>query len=468
MKFGTSGLRGLVTDLLGAPSARYATAFGRYLLQTGQAQSGSKVFVAGDLRPSTPQIMATCMGALERVGLTPVDCGFIPTPALALHAMKHRAACLMITGSHIPADRNGIKFYTPRGEIMKSDEQAITALADAIVLQEIDVSLGKQVEVEPAAEASFLERNRNLLPEHALKRLRIGVYQHSTVARDSLVTVLKSYGAEVIPLGRSKDFIPVDTEAVPEALVKLLRHWADMHRLDAIVSADGDGDRPLVADETGEPVRGDALGVLVARFLGAKVVSTPVTSSSGVEASGPFSVRRTKVGSPFVIEAMFEACEKGEAGVMGFEANGGVLIASSFEVAGRLLEPLPTRDSFVPILAALSAVARQGRGLSMVVKSLRLPVSLSDRLENFPNHRSARLMAYLRADRDNLNRFLEPVGKVSRVSDVDGLWIALEKGATIHFRPSGNAPEMRCYVEASSLEEAMPLLAKGLNLVSRF
>lgn len=360
MKFGTSGLRGLVTDLLGPASARYAVAFGRYLLKTGQAQPGSKVFVGGDLRPSTPQIMATCMGALERVGLKPVNCGFIPTPALALHAMTHNAACLMVTGSHIPADRNGIKFYTPHGEIMKSDEQAITALADEISLEGLDGSAGQQVEVEPAAEDLFFERNRTLLPERALQRLRVGVYQHSTVARDGLVSVLKSYGADVIPLGRSKEFIPVDTEAVPEALVKLLKHWADMHRLNAIVSADGDGDRPLVTDETGEPVRGDALGVIVARFLGAKVVSTPVTSSSGIESSGPFSVRRTKVGSPFVIEAMLEACQQGEGGVMGFEANGGVLTASTFDVAGGPLQPLATRDSFLPILASLYAIARQG------------------------------------------------------------------------------------------------------------
>jgi phosphomannomutase len=466
MKFGTSGLRGLVSDLRGPATARYATAFAQYLLQTGHAQPGARVFVGGDLRPSTPDIMSICMGALERVGLTPVDCGFIPTPALAYHAMTHHAACLMVTGSHIPADRNGIKFYTPDGEIMKSDELAITALADEISSAEMQGSPPLRVEVEASARALYLERNEKLLPEGALRRLRVGVYQHSTVIRDDLVSVVKSYGADVIPLGRSQEFIPVDTEAVPEALVKLLKHWADMHRLDAIVSADGDGDRPLVTDETGEPVRGDALGILVARFLGAKVVSTPVTSTSGVETSGSFRVLRTKVGSPYVIEAMLNACRDGESDVMGFEANGGVLTASPFEVSGNTLLPLPTRDSVLPILAALSAVARQGRGLSMVVKALRLPVALSDRLEDFPVEKSARLMKHLRGDRANLDQFIEPLGRIAAVSDVDGLRVTLQEGGIIHLRPSGNAPEMRCYVEAASLEKAAGLLTRGLQLVS--
>lgn len=56
-----------------------------------------------------------------------------------------------------------------------------------------------------------------------------------------------------MPLGRSESFIPVDTEAVSAETIRLMKAWAPEHGLDAIVSADGDGDRPLVADETGEP-----------------------------------------------------------------------------------------------------------------------------------------------------------------------------------------------------------------------
>lgn len=49
----------------------------------------------------------------------------LPTPALALQAMQMNQPAIMITGSHITFDRNGIKFYRPDGEISESDEAAI-------------------------------------------------------------------------------------------------------------------------------------------------------------------------------------------------------------------------------------------------------------------------------------------------------------------------------------------------------
>jgi phosphomannomutase len=182
----------------------------------------------------------------------------------------------------------------------------------------------------------------DLLSAGALEGLKVGVYQHSTVARDLLVDLLKQFGAEVIAFARSETFIPVDTEAVSEDTIALLKQASKDHGLDAIVSADGDGDRPLVTDETGTPLRGDLLGLIAANFLGASSVVTPVTSNSGIEASGTFGVIRTRVGSPFVIAGMQQALEAGEKGVVGFEANGGTLVASNFTINGKTLLALPT------------------------------------------------------------------------------------------------------------------------------
>ncbi|MGO8048380.1 hypothetical protein ACC713_36880, partial [Rhizobium johnstonii] len=66
--------------------------------------------------------------------------------------------------------------------------------------------------------------------------------------------------AEITALGRSESFIPVDNEAVSDETITLMKRWVSEHKFDAIVSTDGDGDRPLVADETGTPLRGDLLG----------------------------------------------------------------------------------------------------------------------------------------------------------------------------------------------------------------
>ncbi|WP_428427023.1 phosphomannomutase [Pararhizobium sp.] len=470
LKFGTSGLRGLSTDLNGPPAAVYATAFAHYLISSGQAKPGDPILLGRDFRASSPEISAICAGALTRAGLTVLDCGTIPTPALALYGLELGAAGLMITGSHIPADRNGIKFYRPDGEISKIDEEAIGGEADALMARSVpvDATPGQAADHSRQAEALFLARNASILPAQALSGLKVGVYQHSTVARDLFVEVLTGYGADVIPLGRSADFIPVDTEAVSPATIGLLKAWAAEHRLDAIVSADGDGDRPLVSDETGLPLRGDLLGLIAAQFTGATVAVTPVTSNSGLERQPGLSILRTRVGSPFVIEGMLEAVRNGKTGVVGFEANGGTLTATDSIINGTTLRALPTRDSFLPALAVLSLAARSHKPLSALAADFALPVALSDRVENFPLETSAALMSHLRSGPDNLASFLAPIGKPETLSDIDGLRVTLTDRSVVHFRPSGNAPEMRCYAEAETVDQAKRVLEQGLACIRAF
>ncbi|AYD00562.1 phosphomannomutase [Neorhizobium sp. NCHU2750] len=468
MKFGTSGLRGLVVDLEGRASALYAQAFAEHLFESGLAKPGDRVLVGRDLRPSSPSIVATCIGALRRAGLTPIDCGDVATPVLALYGLKIGAPSLMITGSHIPADRNGIKFYRADGEIDKGDEQKISAIAAVLEKTDIDATAGDSPSAKDSAITLFKERVRSVLPSKALSGLRFGVYQHSTVARELLAETLGYYGADVVELGYSDTFIPVDTEAVSVETIAQLAAWAEEHQLDGIVSADGDGDRPLVADETGTPLRGDLLGLVAARALGAKIVVTPVTSNSGIEASGTFEVVRTKVGSPFVIAGMQEALSRAQTGVMGFEANGGLLTASNFNVPGGALTPLPTRDSFVPILMVLGFAASQRLPLSCLAGEFKLPFAAADRLENFPVENSSALMTHLRQSPDNIAAFLAPLGAVVDLNDTDGLRAFLADGSIVHLRPSGNAPEMRCYVEARTETEAQRLLSESLELVRQF
>lgn len=468
LKFGTSGLRGLSTDLNGPAAALYATAFARYLLASGRANAGDPILLGRDFRDSSPSISAICAGALTRAGFEVLDCGTVPTPALALYGLEKQAAGLMITGSHIPADRNGIKFYRPDGEIDKEDESAINAEAAKLDPGTIDWTPGKAQDHSAAAAALFLARNGALLPAGALSGLKVGVYQHSTVARDLFVEILLQYGAETTALGRSEDFIPVDTEAVSTETVDRLKEWTTQYGLDAIVSADGDGDRPLVSDEMGTPMRGDLLGLIAAELAGATVAVTPVTSNSGLDRQKAIDIVRTRVGSPYVIAAMLEATARGEAHVAGFEANGGTLTATDFTPNGIALRALPTRDSFLPVLAVLARAKAAGKRLSELASDYALPVALADRLENFPLETSAALMAHLRASAGNLTAFLAPIGAPRSVSDIDGLRVTLEDQSVIHFRPSGNAPEMRCYVEAETAEKAEILLQKGLDRIRAF
>lgn len=402
------------------------------------------------------------MAALAAAGFQPVDCGPIPTPALAFYARRQGAAALMVTGSHIPADRNGIKFYGPKGEINKADEAAITAHVAELSDQYpwpptyADWQAGHE-----QALAAFRDRIGGILPPGALSGMRLGVYQHSTVAAELLVEVLRSFGADVIVVGKTDTFVPVDTEAVSQETLAMLRDWVREFKFDAVVSADADADRPLVIDENGELFRGDLIGLATALFLKADVVVTPVTSNSGIAEAFGFSVRRTKVGSPFVIEGMDAARQAGGI-VVGFEANGGVLLGSDCLVNGKILSALPTRDSFLPILAVLGTMASAGKTLSNLRETWNLPVCASERLENFPVETSRGLMSKL-ADRDALQRFLAPFGMVADVDETDGLRARMTSGEIIHLRPSGNAPEFRCYAEAASHERASEIVAMALE-----
>jgi phosphomannomutase len=459
-KFGTSGLRGLVEELTDGTAAAHARAFARHLKQAGMAAAGAPVFIGRDRRASSPEIAAQSAAALFDEGLEPVDCGILPTPALALYAMGQDAAALMITGSHIPDDRNGVKFYRPDGEIDKTDEAAISELAPQCAgMPSTRAKLMRDRSLE--ANAGFIERYRGFAPDGLLHGLRIGLYEHSSAANETLAAILQAEGVEIIRFGRSPVFIPVDTEAVSEETRALASGWVQSEGLDGLVSADGDGDRPMVVDESGRVVRGDALGLIVARYLGADAVVTPVTSNSGIESRCDAAVSRTRVGSPFVIAGMADAVARGRSCVIGFEANGGVLTGNPISSGSAELAALPTRDSVLPILCAFAAARQAGQPLSAHVAALSLPVAASDRIENFPTEQSQALVARLSQDETMRQDFFEPFGQVAHVDLTDGLRVVLESGNILHLRPSGNAPEMRVYSEAATEALARDIIAKA-------
>jgi phosphomannomutase len=246
--------------------------------------------------------------------------------------------------------------------------------------------------------------------------------------------------------------------------VELAHDWAAEHRVDAIVSTDGDADRPLIANEQGVFLRGDIVGLLTAQFLGADAVVTPVTSTSSIEYSGLFpTVLRTRVGSPYVIEGMVEARKAGARTIVGFEANGGVLLGSSIAGKDIALAALPTRDALLPIIAVLALAHRQKLSLSKLVDRLPPRYTTSDRLKDTPSELSNRLLAKLGAsDSTFADSFVADIGRIEALNTTDGVQIKLVGGDFVHFRASGNAPELRCYTEAATPDRARTLLEWGL------
>ncbi len=466
--FGTSGARGLVTAMTDRVCYAYALGFLRYLAARGEISVGDRFALAGDLRPSTPRIMRACAMAARDAGFLPVNGGAIPTPAITAWGIGHGIASAMVTGSHIPDDRNGIKFNRPTGEILKEDEAGIRQ-------QEIELpdvfgasgALSGQMTLPPTEDMawmSYVERYINFFPAGCFSGKRIGVYEHSSVARDMLVEVLERLGAEVIRLGRSETFIPVDTEAIRPEDVELARNWAAGQRLFAICSTDGDGDRPLIGNERGEWIRGDVAGILAAKWLRADTVVTPVSSNTAVEKCGWFGrVVRTRIGSPYVISAM-QAAATGR--VVGYEANGGFLIQTPIERDGRRLAPLPTRDALIVILALLRFARERALSLSELCALLPARFTTSDRLKEFPTSVAKQRIAELARDGGAEKFFAAEFGTIVSVDETDGLRMTFASGEIIHLRPSGNAPELRCYNEAETPERAEALNRRCLEILA--
>lgn len=271
----------------------------------------------------------------------------------------------------------------------------------------------------------------------------------------------------MIRLGASPVFVPVDTEAFSDSTYEPRYGWIATHHVDAIVSTDGDGDRPLLIDGEGNFVRGDVLGLVTAGYLWADTVVTPVTSNSAIETLGVFRhVERTKVGSPYVIQGMEEAAHDGGT-VIGFEANGGTLLGTDIELDGRQLSRLPTRDAILPLLCAFATAARDGKTIAQLVASLPMRPALSDRLTDVATDRSTAMARRIASEPAYAKDFFSGIGDVESINTMDGPRVTLSSGDIVHYRPSGNAPELRCYVEGRTMERAEMLLRWGLDAAAK-
>lgn len=455
--FGTSGARGLVLDFTPEIGAAFTTAF----LSTNQ--SYSRVAIGMDNRPSSPQIAADCIAAAKALNINVDFYGILPTPALAYQSMQNGIPAIMITGSHIPFDRNGIKFYRPDGEITKADEQAILNSDVDITLVGVS-SVTNLPDVDTTATDNYIERYTSLYSSDLLAGKRIGIYEHSSAGRDVYYRVFEALGGTVVRLGRSDAFVPIDTEAVADTDIKQAQKWQVEHHLDAIFSTDGDGDRPLLSDETGQYLRGDILCLLAAKALNIDALALPVSCNSAVEQCGAFkTTTRTTIGSPYVIAA-FDALKQQYKNVAGFEANGGFLLASNIMVNNKLLTSLPTRDALLPALAVLALTnnhcnaqqsSRRQLTITSFVNDLPAVFTASDRLQSFARKNSLQLIAAIKND---ASLFITSLGLhdvvVINLDTTDGLRLSLSNGLIIHLRPSGNAPELRCYTESSSAQLA--------------
>jgi phosphomannomutase len=528
LKFGTSGLRGLATDLTDLECYINILGFIDFLKkispENGGIKEGDEIFLAGDFRPSTPRIMKAIARAVQDSGCKVRNCGNMPSPAVAYCGLRNDCASIMVTGSHIPEDRNGIKPNKANGEILKSDEADMLRFV-AAAREKIYLTLGNpsclfnasgmmidnfsMPEADKNQTEIYIKRYAELFPANCLAGKKIVIYQQSSVGRDVVTEIFKRLGAEIVVEGRTDKFVSIDTEALKEEDLKLMREWAEKNKPFALISFDGDCDRPWLSNEKGEFLSGDLLGGLTILYLGADFGAVPITCNDAVDKilAGKAKLIKTRIGSPYVIQAMMDAAKQGFKKIAGWEVNGGFLTYTDFEMFGRKLTALPTRDAVLPLLCVLLAAIEKNTSLSEIMNNLPQRFTNSDKLKEFPIDVAAKISREyspedisidkleFRSEEIILTRkdgsvetmrndssfgkewtgkkkileekYLIPngIGKIASFIYIDGLRIVMENSEVIHLRESNNAPELRCYAAADSKARAALLVQIVLHKI---
>jgi phosphomannomutase len=503
LQFGTSGRRGLIVDLTQLEVYINVTAELEYL-QTlapvdGGIRSGDAVYFALDLRPSSPVLCEAVQQAIGDAGMRAVNLGCIPTPALMYYATGRSCASIMVTGSHIPFDRNGYKLNTSRGELLKEHELPIgakvAAVRDRLYAQPFGSSLFDEsgaLRVRPAEIAAAAEGREAYVSRYFdffsgqgvdLGGRRILVYQHSAVGRDLLADLLTRLGAEVVTAGRSDQFVPIDTENIDAAQLDTIQRLADRHQgLWAVVSTDGDSDRPMILSVNAAGRlkfhSGDLVGMIVAAFLRADAVVVPISCNDAIDRSSLADVLepKTRIGSPFVIAGMQAAAARGKHAVCGWEANGGFLLGSDVVRKGHALTALATRDAFLPLLGVIFAAAERAGGVVDLFAELPPRFNKAGLMRDFPRAAGSRVVQRLTAsgpeaaeDRVRIASDLARIftrqrgfSSVARLDYTDGVRVIFSNSDVAHIRPSGNADELRIYAVADTQARADAIVAEGI------
>jgi phosphoglucosamine mutase len=373
--FGTDGIRGKAnTDPMTAGTAlRLGQAAG--LIFT-RGPHRHRVVIGKDTRLSGYMIEPALTAGFIGAGMDVTLVGPLPTPAVAMLTRSLRADLgVMISASHNPFEDNGIKLFGPEGNKLSDEmEIEIEALMDRGFAERLAEShlLGRAARLDDAA-GRYIEAAKASFPRgRRLDGLRIVVDCANGAGYKVAPTVLWELGATVIPVGVAPDGFNINKDCgstVPEFLcAKVVEHGAHLG-----IALDGDADRLIIADESGEVVDGDQILALIAqswhqagRLRGGGIVAT-VMSNLGLErhlAGLGLILHRTKVGDRYVAEYMRAS------GINVGGEQSGHLILSDFATTG---------DGLLAALQVLAVLVQQDRPASEVLQVFR---RLPQRLKN--------------------------------------------------------------------------------------
>jgi phosphomannomutase len=159
--------------------------------------------------------------------------------------------------------------------------------------------------------------------------------------------------------------------------------------------------------------------------------------------------------------------------IVGYEANGGFMVGSDIELNGKTLHALPTRDAVLPILIVLSLAHQSGAPISGLLKNLPSRFTASACIKDVLKRVSDKITNSLEFDPIKKDEFLfeiyaDKAVKINTINKTDGLRLIISNKDVIHIRPSGNAPELRVYIETSTMDKSEELVGLVIKALKKF
>ena len=438
--FGTDGVRGLANRELTAELALdLSIAAAHVLAELGTfAGHRPRAVVGRDPRASGEFLEAAVSAGLASAGVDVIRVGVLPTPAVA-HLTESLGVDLgvMLSASHNPAPDNGIKFFS-RGGLKLADEveEAIEARIGEQWDRPVGAGVGRITDL-PDGGAQYIDYLVSTVPNR-LDGLKIVVDEAHGAAYRVSPEALRRLGAEVIEIGVEPNGLNIN-DGCGSTHLDLLREAVLEHHADAGIAHDGDADRCLAVDASGEVVDGDQIIAILALTLrehGALAKDTVVATvmanlgfKIAMEREG-LTVIETAVGDRYVLEAM-------RAGGLsiGGEQSGHVI----------LLDHANTGDGVLTGLHLLARVAETGKPLGELAAVMRrLPQILVNvkGVDKSRVHSSTQITEAVKAAEAEL-------GTSGRVL----------------LRPSGTEPMVRVMVEAESHDLAESIAHRLAGIV---
>jgi phosphomannomutase len=436
--FGTAGIRGSVRERV---TPELALSIGR-----AAGQDGEEFVVARDGRETGSGLAAATVAGLTSAGASVVRVGMLPTPALA-YASQNRHG-IMVTASHNPPTDNGLKLFADGTEYGEGAEQRVEDRLEA------DPGPSRWDEWGAVETAEILPSYRAAVCAFArqygapLDDLRIAVDCANGMASLATPQVLRELGAAVVTLNANVDgHVPGrPSKPTPESLADLRAFVADANRtqttVDFGIGHDGDADRIVIVDETGDVVHEDTIVAILAEHYVREsdaddpvVVTTPNASARIDERVRDAGGRVERVALGYLHE-----------GIARVNADGGPETTVAFAA-----EPWKhTHTGFGPWIDGVASAALVSRLVAASgLDALRDPVTERP-------YRKANVDcpdAEKEPAMERLGRTLPEEFSDASVSTQYGVRLERPDGSWVLVRPSGTEPYIRVYAESEAVDE---------------